>query len=111
MLMTGDEYTEASRASGAGPLRTAVRVDVPMAKQGIGVALVLVLTLLLHEFSTAALVVTADTNVLATLLYDRWVSGTTAEVSVIALLIVIVTLVALVVAALVAGARSLKKLM
>ncbi len=108
MLSSGPEFAEASRASGAGPLRTALRISIPMARRGIAVSAALVVVLVFHEFAASVMVRSPQMQVMGTLLLDQWTSGTAPDVAVIALLMVAVTSVGVVAALAVGGRRALE---
>jgi iron(III) transport system permease protein len=110
MLATGPEYGEASRASGAGTLRTALRISVPMVRRGIAVATALVVVLVFHEFAASVMVRSPQMQVMGTLLLDQWTSGTAPDVAVIALLMVLVTTIGVVAALAIGGRRALEEL-
>jgi iron(III) transport system permease protein len=110
MLATGPEYGEASRASGAGTLRTALRISVPMVRRGIAVATALVVVLVFHEFAASVMVRSPQMQVMGTLLLDQWTSGTAPDVAVIALLMVLVTTIGVVAALAIGGRRALEEM-
>jgi iron(III) transport system permease protein len=110
MIATGPEYAEASRASGAGILRTALMITVPMVRRGLAVATVLVVVLVFHEFAASVMVRSPQMQVMGTLLLDQWTSGTAPDVAVIALLMVLVTTVGVVAALAVGGRRALEEM-
>jgi iron(III) transport system permease protein len=101
----GREFLEASRASGAGPLRSLVRVLVPMCRRGIAATAALTFVLLFHEFSASLMVRSARTQVIGSVMYDVWSSGVYAEVAVLALIMVVVTVVGVMLAAWLGGAE------
>lgn len=108
MASLGREYVEAAHVSSAGLFRSLVTITVPMVRSSIGVAAALVFVMLSHEFSASVMVRSAKTQVLGTLLYDQWTSGTYPDVAVVALLMVGVTLVGVLIALTVGGFRSLE---
>lgn len=110
LLATSNEYSEASLVSGAGTLRTTTRVTLPMVRTGIGVASSMVVILVFHEFAASVLVRSPQTQVMGTLLFDQWTSGTAPGVAVIALIMVTVTAIGVVLALAIGGRRALEKM-
>jgi iron(III) transport system permease protein len=110
MLSTGGEYVEASRACGAGFLRTSVRISLPLIRTGLGVAAALIVVMLIHEFAASLMVTSVRTQVLGTILYSTWSSGTSSEVAVIALIMVAVTSVGVGLAVLLGGSKALEEM-
>ena len=108
MMSIGTEYAEASRVSGAGRVRTIWKVEIPLVRSGIAVAVALVVVLLFHEFSASMMVRTARTQVMGTLLYDFYTSGLYPSVAVVALLMVVITTVGVALALAVGGRRALQ---
>src|SRR6266850_2665088 len=53
LVATGKEFLEASKASGAGPVRSLFLVLLPMCRRGIAAAAALTFVLLFHEFSAS----------------------------------------------------------
>jgi iron(III) transport system permease protein len=105
----GREFLEASRASGAGPFRSLVLVLIPMSRRGIAATAALTFVLLFHEFSASLMVRSARTQVIGSVMYDVWSSGVYAEVAVLALIMVAVTVVGVLFAAWLGGADSMQK--
>ncbi|ODU07071.1 MAG: hypothetical protein ABS81_02770 [Pseudonocardia sp. SCN 72-86] len=110
MLTTGGEYVEASRASGAGFVRTSLRISLPMIRTGLGVSAALIVVMLVHEFAASVMVTSANTQVLGSLLYATWSSGTSPEVAVIALVMVVVTSLGVGLAVLLGGSKALEQM-
>ena len=108
LVATGHEFLEASRASGAGPLRSLVQVLLPMCRKGIGATAALTFVLLFHEFSASLMVRSARTQVVGSVMYDVWAGGVYSEVAVLALIMVAVTVLGVLLAALVGGTDSLR---
>lgn len=109
MSLTPD-YWAASRAAGAGPMRTLVRIILPLARPGIGGAMAIMLVMLFHEFAVSLMVRSAQTQVMGTVLYDFWSSGTYGEVAAMALLMVVVTTLGVALAMWIAGRDVLERL-
>jgi iron(III) transport system permease protein len=105
MAALGDAYTEASRASGAGPIRTNLQIVVPLLRPAFGGAAALMFVLLTHEFAASLLVRAPTINVMGTILYDYYENGGYPLVACISLIMVGVT-TAGVLAAIVLGGGS-----
>jgi iron(III) transport system permease protein len=105
MAALGDAYTEASRASGAGALRTNLRIVAPLMRPAFGGAAALMFVLLTHEFAASLLVRAPTINVMGTILYDYYENGGYPLVACISLIMVGVTSAG-VVAAIILGGGS-----
>jgi len=105
MASLGDAYTEASRASGAGVLRTNLQIVMPLLRPAFGGAAALMFVLLTHEFAASLLVRAPTINVMGTILYDYYENGIYPLVACISLIMVGVT-TAGVLAAMVLGGGS-----
>jgi iron(III) transport system permease protein len=105
MAALGSAYTEAARASGAGPLRTNLQIVVPLLRPAFGGAGALMFVLLTHEFAASLLVRAPTINVMGTILYDYYENGIYPLVACISLIMVGVT-TAGVLAAMVLGGGS-----
>jgi iron(III) transport system permease protein len=103
MAALGDAYTEASRASGAGMLRTNLQIVVPLLRPAFGGAAALMFVLLTHEFAASLLVRSPTINVMGTILYDYYDNGIYPLVACISLIMVGVTTAGVVVAVLLGG--------
>lgn len=110
LIALGDSYTEASKMSGAGTVRTYVKVLLPLMRSSLGGAAALIFVLLTHEFSASVLVRSSRTEVMGTVLFDYWVDGGYPLVAAIALVMTVVTAAGVVVALTVGGASALRKL-
>lgn len=108
-LSLGDSYEAAARSSGAGVLRTHLRVVVPMMRSSIAGAAALMFVLLSHEFSASVFVRSVRTQVMGTQLYDYWSTGTAPKVAVMGIVMCVVTAVGVSLAAR-AGSGTLEKL-
>src|SRR5262249_11830600 len=64
MVALGNSYVEASRASGAGMLRTSLQILLPLTRGTIGAAGALMFIMLSHEFTASLLVRTPSTQVM-----------------------------------------------
>ncbi|WP_176444433.1 ABC transporter permease [Rhodococcoides kyotonense] len=110
LLSTSNEYVEASTVSGAGAVRTATLITVPMARTGIAVASAMVVVLVFHEFAASVMVRSPQTQVMGTLLFDEWTSGTAPGVAVVALIMIAVTAVGVGLALAIGGRRALENI-
>jgi len=110
MVSLGDAYQEASRTSGAGPLRTTTEIMLPLLRPTIAGAAALMFVLLTHEFTASLLVRSPTTQVMGTILFDYWGNGSYPLVAAIALIMTLVTAAGVLVATLVAGSDIFDKL-
>jgi iron(III) transport system permease protein len=110
LLATSNEYSEASLVSGAGTIRTTLRVTLPMVRTGVGVAAAMIVVLVFHEFAASVLVRSPQTQVMGTLLFDQWTSGTAPGVAVVALIMIAVTVVGVLLALAIGGKRALENI-
>jgi iron(III) transport system permease protein len=107
LISLGDEAWDASRACGAGPVRSLFRVVIPMARSGIAAAAAIIVIMLFHEFAASLMVRGAGTQVMGTILYDLWVGGLYPQVAVVALVMVVVTTLGVVLAFRLGGSKAL----
>lgn len=110
MVALGDSYIEASRVSGAGAMRTNLKILLPLMRGTLGGAAALMFVLLTHEFTASLLVRSSTMQTMGTALYDFWSNGFYPEVAAIALVMTGVTLVGVIVAMVVGGTDALSKL-
>ena len=103
MASLGDAYIEASRASGAGLLRTNLQIVMPLLRPAFGGAAALMFVLLTHEFAASLLVRAPTTNVMGTILYDYYENGIYPLVACISLIMVAVTTAGVLAAMLLGG--------
>jgi iron(III) transport system permease protein len=103
MAALGDAYTEASRASGAGVLRTNLQIVMPLLRPAFGGAAALMFVLLTHEFAASLLVRAPTINVMGTILYDYYENGIYPLVACISLIMVGVTTAGVLVAMVLGG--------
>jgi iron(III) transport system permease protein len=106
----GDSYMEAARVSGAGVLRTHGTILVPLLRPTIGGASALMFILLSHEFAASLLVRAPTVNVMGTILYDFYQNGGYPLVAAISLIMVGVTTAGVLVALVLGGSETFKKL-
>lgn len=104
----GQTLVEAARSCGAGTWRTHLTVILPSIRQSIGAAGALTMALLSHEFAASVMVRSPQTEVMGTLLYRYWTTGSTPAVAVIALIMCTVTVVMVGLALAIGGRRSLE---
>lgn len=110
LIGAGEQAWEASRANGAGPVRTVVRIVIPMAREGIGAATAIITVLLFHEFAASLMVRSASVQVMGTVLYDLWSAGTYPQVAVMALIMTVVAFVGVILALRIGGSSVLRNL-
>jgi iron(III) transport system permease protein len=90
-MSLGDSYEAAARSSGAGMVRTHLRVVAPMMRSSIAGAAALMFVLLSHEFSASVFVRSVRTQVMGTQLYDYWSTGTAPKVAVMGIVMCVIT--------------------
>lgn len=110
MVALGDSYVEASRVAGAGPIRTNLRIVVPLLRSTIGGAAALMFVLLTHEFAASLLVRSVTTQVMGTVLFDYYVNGTYPLVAAMALVMTAVTTAGVTVAMTIGGSGIVEQL-
>jgi iron(III) transport system permease protein len=110
MVALGDSYVEASRTSGAGPLRTSAEIVLPLLRSTLAGAAALMFVLLTHEFTASLLVRAPTMQVMGTVLFDYWGNGSYPTVAAIALVMTLVTTAGVTLAMAVAGADIFHKL-
>lgn len=110
LIATGQEFREASRASGAGPIRTFLFVLLPMSRKGIAAAAAIMFVLLFHEFTASLMVRSSQTQVMGSILYDIYTGGLYPQVAVMALIMVVVTMAGVGAAMAIGGSDALEKM-
>jgi iron(III) transport system permease protein len=110
MLALGDSYVEASRVSGAGALRTNLKIVLPLMRSTIGGASALMFVLLMNEFAASLLVRAPTTQVMGTVLFDYYTNGSYPLVACIALIMTLVTAVGVGIAVAIGGSDVFSKL-
>ncbi|WP_114906524.1 ABC transporter permease [Ornithinimicrobium murale] len=85
------ELSEASNVSGAGPLRTLVRVVLPQMLPGLVAGWVIVFFLAVNEVTASALLAGLGTSVVGHLAVDFFNNGRLADVAVLAILVTAIT--------------------
>lgn len=108
LIAFGPEPWEASAICGAGPVRTFVRITLPLMRRSAGVAAVMVFILLFQEFAVSLLVRSASVQVVGGVLYDQYVAGSYPGVAVVALLMVAMTAIGVTIMTAAGGAEALK---
>jgi iron(III) transport system permease protein len=108
LVAMGREFNEASRACGAGPLRTMFFIILPLARRGMAAAATLTFVLLFHEFSASMMVRSARTQVIGSVLYEALIGGIYPQVAVLALIMVVVTIIGVAVASWAGGSSALE---
>lgn len=108
LLGLGNDSIDAARASGAGPIRTLLRVTVPLTRKGMAAAAALMLILLFDEFTASVMVRAPSTQTMGTVMWDLWRGGLAPEVAVMALIMVGVSAIGIVSTMLLAGRDALR---
>ncbi len=109
-MALGTAFDDASRASGAGIMRTHWSIVLPMMRGGLVGASVLMFVILSHEFAASMFVRSTRTQVLGTLLYDQWSRGSYTMVATVSIIMSVVTAVGLLVAVRAGGRDTLQRL-
>jgi iron(III) transport system permease protein len=110
LLALGDTYVEASRVSGAGALRTNLRIVIPLLRATLAGTAALMFVLLTHEFAASLLVRSPKNQVMGTILFDYYTNGSFPIVACIALVMTVVVAAGVFVAILVGGADVFSRL-
>ena len=97
-IALGDSYEEAARVSGAGRVRAATSILLPMSRGAISGAAALMFVLLSHEFTASLFVRSTHTQLMGTILYDIWTTGSYGLVAAMALVMCAITTVGVVIA-------------
>jgi iron(III) transport system permease protein len=97
-IALGNSYEEAARVSGAGPIRTVVEIIVPLTRNALSGAAALIFVLLSHEFAASLFVRSSRSQVMGTILFDIWNSGTYGLVAAMALVMCAVTTIGVLIA-------------
>lgn len=105
----GTSYRDAAATAGASPLRSLLRITVPLARTGIVSSIGLTFVLLMHEFGASLLVSAPGREVLGRLLYEYYSYGIYPEAATLGLALVGITIVGLLVVALSAAPRRRSK--
>jgi iron(III) transport system permease protein len=110
MVALGERYIEAARVSGASAGYTLVRVWLPMLRPAFGGAAALIFVMLANEFAASLLVRTPTTQVMGTVLFDKYANGTFPLVAALALVMTLITAAGMAIAVLVGGGNAFRKL-
>ena len=110
MVALGDSYIEASRVSGAGPIRTHLMILAPLMRGTFAAAAALMFILLANEFAASLLVRAPTQNVMGTILYNYYGNGLYPQVACTALVMVGVTGAGVLLAMVLGGSDIFKKL-
>jgi iron(III) transport system permease protein len=110
MIALGDAYAEASRVSGAGLIRTNLRITAPLMRATFGGAAALMFILLANEFAASLLVRAPTTQVMGTVLYDYYANGLYPQVACVALIMIAVTAAGVMLAIAVGGSDIFNRL-
>ena len=110
MAALGDAYAEASRVSGAGLLRTNLRIIAPLLRGTFGGAAALMFILLANEFAASLLVRSGTVQVMGTVLYDYYGNALYPTVACTALVMIGITAAGVLVAIAVSGSDIFKRL-
>lgn len=109
LVAFGQEPWEASAICGAGPVRTFLRVTLPLMRRSGTVAAVMVFILLFQEFAVSLLVRSASVQVVGSVLYDQYAGGSYPDVAVLALLMVAMTALGVAIMTAVGGSDALRR--
>ncbi|MGH3756707.1 ABC transporter permease [Actinophytocola sp.] len=85
LMQVGPQYEAAARTCGAGPLRAAGRILLPLVRPGIAGAAMLLFVMMSHEFAAAQLLATSGTQVMSTQLWGLWENGSYPAVAAVSL--------------------------
>jgi iron(III) transport system permease protein len=110
MISLGRTYHEASRSSGAGAIRTAVRIMFPLMLPTFIAVSSLMFILLSHEFAASLFVRAPTVQVMGTILYDYYSRGSYPVAASVALIMFAITGAGVTLALLVGGSDVFGKL-
>jgi iron(III) transport system permease protein len=103
----GPTLSDAATVHGANWLTRSLRIELPLLRPALGSGAALAILLISHEFSASVLIRSRETQVMGTILYDLWTFGSYAETAVMAVLMCVITLVAVGVALFIGGSSSI----
>ena len=111
MVMSGiaqinPQLEAAARVAGSTLIGAVMRIMVPLLRRHLASAAMLMFILLSHEFAASSLLFGPNTQVLSTLLYGQWDSGTYPKVAALALIMVAIALVGISLIALLDSGRD-----
>lgn len=105
----GPTLSDAATVHGANWLRRSLRIELPLLRPALGSGAALAILMISHEFSASVLIRSRETQVMGTILYDLWTFGSYAETAVMAVLMCLITLIAVVVALVIGGSSSISR--
>jgi iron(III) transport system permease protein len=108
-ISLGSQSWEASRACGAGPMRTYFEIVLPLTRRALAATSALMIILLMYEFNASLMVRANNTQVLGSELYNYFQAGNYPRVAVLALVMVVVTAVGVSAALMLGGSRALER--
>jgi iron(III) transport system permease protein len=85
ILQVGEELEEGARVSGAGRLRAASWVTIPLLRAGLASMMMLLLVLSMRELSASIFLFTSHTRVLSIVVYEQWEGANLANVAALSL--------------------------
>ncbi len=89
------QLESAARVFGSTALGTVIRIVVPLLRRNLVSAAMLMFMLSSHEFAASSLLIGPDTQVMSTVLYGQWDTGTYPRVAAMALIMVTVAVISL----------------
>lgn len=92
LAQIGTDLETAARVSGSTFIGALFRITVPLLRRNLVGAAVVMFVIMSHEFAASVLLSGPGTQVMSTVLYDRWETGTYPFVAAMALVMVIVAL-------------------
>jgi iron(III) transport system permease protein len=110
LIALGRQTVDASRACGAGPVRTFGLVVIPLSRGGIASSAAIMFVLLIHEFGVSLLLRSPNVNVMSVVMFEQYDAGTFPQTAVMALIMTVITAIGLVFALSLAGNRALERL-
>ncbi|MEV6639594.1 ABC transporter permease subunit [Amycolatopsis sp. NPDC051371] len=109
LVALGRTTVESSRVSGAGALRTFLRIVLPLGRAGMASSAAIMFVLLIHEFGVSLLIRSAKVNVMSVVLFEQYDAGGYPQVAVIAIAMTVITAIGVFVALLFGGSRALER--
>lgn len=85
------ELGEASLISGAGPLRTLMRITLPLMLPGLAGGAIILFVLIMSEVTGSALLAGGSTPVVGFIMLDLWYNGTFSTIAALGVVMTIVT--------------------
>lgn len=85
------ELGEASRISGAGPMRTLVKITLPLMMPGLAGGAIILFVLIMSEVTGSALLAGPGTPVVGFVMLDLWYNGTFSTIAALAVVMTLVT--------------------